>query len=239
VTSSSAPDAEIVALDRAEIALEPWSWTFAADRRDEIDRYFARLQRERSGVWNGRALLLNRYVIEDGVLRGACFETDYASLCAWRDWMLPDTGVYNIFAAAALQAADGAFLVGEMAPDTATAGLLYFPCGTPEPDDVDAGGTLDLGGNLRRELLEETGIEISELTAEPGWSLVRDRGYLALLKRMTARQNAEQLRARIVRHNAHETRPEFTDIRIVRSPADLDPRMPRFVTAFLEHAWRQ
>ena len=239
MTPPGAADVEIVALDRTEIMLEAWPWRFAMDRRDEIDAYFARLQRERSGVWNGRALLLNRYAIEDGVLRGGCFATDYASLCAWRDWLLPDTSVYNIFAAAALQAADGAFLVGEMAPDTATAGLLYFPCGTPEPDDIDAGGVLDLGGNLSRELLEETGIESAELTAEPGWSLVRDRGYLALLKRMTARQNAEQLRARIMRYTAREKRPEFTDIRIVRSPADLDPRMPRFVTAFLEHAWRQ
>jgi 8-oxo-dGTP pyrophosphatase MutT (NUDIX family) len=239
VTPPGAADVEIVALDRTEIMLEAWPWRFAMDRRDEIDAYFARLQRERSGVWNGRALLLNRYAIEDGVLRGACFETDYASLCAWRDWMLPDTSVYNIFAAAALQAADGAFLVGEMAPDTATAGLLYFPCGTPEPADVDATGALDLAGNLRRELLEETGIAIGELTAEPGWSLVRDRGYIALLKRVTAQQNAEALRTRIMRYTARETRPEFSDIRIVRSPADLDPRMPRFVTAFLEHAWRQ
>ncbi len=27
--------------------------------------------------------------------------------------------------------------------------------------------------------------------------------------------------------------PELADIRIVRSPADFDPAMPRFVTAFL------
>jgi len=238
VTSSSAPDVAIVALDRAEIVLEPWSWPFAVNRRDDIDRYFARLQRERSGVWNGRALLLHRHAIEAGVLRGACFETDYASLCAWRDWMPPGAGVYNIFAAAALQAADGAFLVGEMAPDTAVAGLIYFPCGTPEPDDVDAAGALDLAGNLHRELREETGIGIDEVAAEPGWSLVRDGGFMALLKRMTAPQSAEELRARIMRYNAHEARAEFTDIRIVRSRTDLDPRMPRFVTAFLEHVWR-
>ena len=46
----------------------------------------------------------------------------------------------NFFVAAALRAADGAYLVGEMASDTAAAALLYFPCGTPEPDDINAGG---------------------------------------------------------------------------------------------------
>ena len=233
------PDIEIATLDRTEIVLEPWSWPFAADRREEIRRHFARLQRQRSGVWNGRALLLNRYAIGDRVLHGACFEADYASLCAWRDWEFPDTSVYNIFSAAALQAADGAYLVGEMAPDTAPAGLLYFPCGTPEPDDVDSGGALDLAGNLQRELREETGIDIGELAAEPGWSLVRDRGYIALMKRLRARQSAEELRAGIMRHIAREARPELTDVHIVRGPADIDPRMPRFMVAFLEHAWEQ
>jgi 8-oxo-dGTP pyrophosphatase MutT (NUDIX family) len=239
VKQSGVPDIEIDTLDRADIVLEPWSWPFAAERRDQIDYHFAGLQRRRLGVWNGRILLLNRYAIETGVLRGACFEADYASLCAWRDWTFPDASVFNFFAAAALQSADGAWLVGEMAPDTAGAGLLYFPCGTPEPDDVDENGAFDLAGNLRRELLEETGIDPAELAAAPGWSFLRDRGYIAFMKRLTARQGAEELRARIMRHIASQTRPELVDIRILRGPADLDPRLPPFMVAFLEHAWRQ
>ncbi len=238
-SSSSASNIEVVALDDAEILLEPWTWRFALDRREDIVRHFTKLQNERPGVWNGRVLLLNRYAIRDRVLRGTCFETDFASLCAWRDWMLPDTGAYNFFAAAALQGADGAYLIGEMASDTAGAGWMYFPCGTPEPDDIGSGGAFDLTGNLRRELLEETGIEVGELTAAPGWNLVRDRGFIGLLKRLTARQTADQLRRRILSNLAQRTRPEFTDIHIVRGPADLDQRMPPFVVAFLEHAWRQ
>ena len=33
-------------------------------------------------------------------------ETDYASFLAYRDWDFPEPGVYNVFAAAALRAAD-------------------------------------------------------------------------------------------------------------------------------------
>ena len=237
MTPSSAPDIEIVALDRAEIILAPWSWRFAADRRNEIDRNFAQIQTERPAVWNGRIVLLNHYAIRNGVLHGTCFETDFASLCAWRDWNFPDRSVSNIFAAAALRSADGAFLVGQMAPSTANAGLLNFPCGTPEPTDVDPSGRLDLACNLGRELLEETGIDIGELHAETGWTMVRDGCYLALLQRVASRQSADELRARIVRNLAHQQRPEFTDIRIIRSPADFDPAMPRFVTAFLNDFW--
>jgi 8-oxo-dGTP pyrophosphatase MutT (NUDIX family) len=239
VTPSSAPDVEVAALDDAEIILEPWSWPFAADRRGEIDRHFASVQRAHAGVWNGRSLLMHRYEIRERVLRGACFETDYANLCAWRDWNLPDRSVSNFFVAPALCAADGAYLLGEMAPDTASAGLLYFPCGTPEPDDIDDGGAFDLAGSLSRELLEETGLDIGTLESEPGWTLVRDRRYVTLLKRLKARQNAEDLRARIMGHIASEARPELVDIHIVRRPDDFNAQMPPFVTLFLEAMWRR
>jgi hypothetical protein len=42
------------------------------------------------------------------------------------------------------------------------------------------------------------------------------------------------LRRRILDYLAREAAPELADIRIVRSPRDFDPMMPRFVTAFLD-----
>jgi hypothetical protein len=233
-----APRPEFIDLDGAEVTFQPWSWPFAADRRDEIDRHFAHLRRERPRIWNGRVLLLNRYAVRDRALHGACFETDYANLCAWRDWNFPDPRVANVYGAAALRSGDGAYLVGEMASYTAAAGQFYFPCGTLEPADLDSGGVLDFPGNLRRELKEETGLDVGELEAGPGWSMVIDRCYIGLMKRLTASQNAERLRSRIMDHIAGDAWPEFTDIRIVRGPADLDPRMSRSVIAFLEREWR-
>jgi hypothetical protein len=107
--SFRAPNIQIIGFDRIEIAVEPWRWEFAITRREEIDRHFAGRQRERPALWNGRVLLLNSYEIRNGVLRGSSFETDYASFLAWRDWDFPDGGVFNIFAAAALRGADGAY----------------------------------------------------------------------------------------------------------------------------------
>jgi 8-oxo-dGTP pyrophosphatase MutT (NUDIX family) len=140
------------------------------------------------------------------------------------------TGVFLInaplifFAAAALRAADGAYLVGEMAPYTACARQLYFPCGTPEPSDILIDGTLDLQANLRRELLEETGIDIDELDTEPGWTVVLDGAVVAIMKKLTAHQDASELRARIFQHLATEAQPELSDIWPVRALSDLDDR---------------
>jgi 8-oxo-dGTP pyrophosphatase MutT (NUDIX family) len=231
------PIPEIFEIDRAEIAMEAWPWPFAADRSADIDRYFAELQSQRPGIWNGRVLLLNRCAIADRVLRGACFEADYSSFITWRDREFPDPDVYNFFAAAVLRSADGGYLLGEMASYTAGAGRSYFPCGTPEPADIGADGIFDLQDNLRRELLEETGIAVAELDADLGWTVVRDRCFLGLMKRLKARQSADELRARIMRHIARDKHPELADIRIVRGPADIDSSMPPSVVAYLEREW--
>jgi hypothetical protein len=232
-------DCEIVPIDRVNITVETAPWEFAVARRADIDRHFAEFQRDRPAVWNGRVILMNRLVVGDGAVTGTCFETDYASFMAWRAWDFPDRNVFNVFAAAALHSSDGAYLAGEMAPGTANAGMVYFPCGTPEPADVGPDGALDLTANLYRELLEETGIGRSEVEAECGWIFVRDRGFAALLKRLAARESAGALRERFLRHAAQETEPEFIDMHILRGPADLRPHMPPFLIAFLRHEWEQ
>jgi hypothetical protein len=233
------PEPEIFDVERIEIGFEAWPWRFAVDQRAMIESDFAAFQRRRPGVWNGRVLLMNRYAVAGSGLRGACFETDYASFITWRDRGFPDLSVYNFFAAGALRGADGGYLVGEMAPYTAGAGARYFPCGTPEPDDVGPDQVVDVAGNLAREMLEETGIAIDEVVAETGWSVVVDRCFIGLIKRLTAAQSAERLRARIVDHLASEQHPELSDIHIVRGPADLHPRMPQSVVAFLQREWRR
>ena len=227
---------KIVALDRAEISVTPWRWEFAHKRADDIADHFAARQRDLPALWNGRVLLMHHFAIESGVLRGSSFETDYADFLAWRDWGGPDAGVFNVFAAAAVQAADGAYLIGCMAPSTSIAGTWLFPCGTPDPKDVNA-GKLDLAASARRELLEETGLDLDTMQAEPGWRLVHDGSFLALIKRVTASENAEDLRARIVAHLASEAEPEFSEIRILRGIADTDIDMPPFLHAYLAAAW--
>ena len=96
----SAEAVEIAPLDAVEITVEPWTWPFAQARREDMDRHFAARQRERPALWNGRVMLLHRCTREKGVLHGASFETDYASVLAWCDWGRPAAGVFNIAAVA-------------------------------------------------------------------------------------------------------------------------------------------
>jgi len=219
-------------VERLELAFTPKPWAFAVDKRREIDAYFAELQRAKPSIWNGRVLLLHHQVVRDGVFSGDYLETDYASFSAWHHWGLPSAGVRDCFGAAAVLAGDGAFLLGIMGAHTFNAGEIYFPCGTPDPDDI-INGKVDLQFSVQRELKEETGIDAAELTSEPGWTAAIDGPLIALIKLLRAAEPAQALRARMLAHLAHEKQPELSGITIVRSPRDFLPAMPRFVTAFL------
>jgi 8-oxo-dGTP pyrophosphatase MutT (NUDIX family) len=219
-------------VDRLDLRYDPKPWAFAIERRAEIDAFFASMQREKPALWNGRVLLLHHQVLVDGAFRGAYLETDYASFAAWHAWGMPPAGVHDGFGAAAITTTDGAWLLGVMGAHTFNAGQIYFPCGTPDPDDI-VNGRLDLDHSVQRELKEETGLEVADFAAEPGWTIVVDGELIVAIKVLRSAERAEALRTRVLAQLARERQPELADIRIVRGPADFDAAMPDFVTTFL------
>jgi hypothetical protein len=230
-------DIRVVPHTRLKLRFGTRPWRFAEERRADIDAHFKEVKASRSGVWNGRVLLLHSWGSSDAVFDGIFFETDFASFLAWRDWDFPDPAVTNSFAMGALRARDGAFLLGVMAPHTSNAGRIYFPSGTPDPDDI-VGDAVDLNGSLWREIAEETGLTAEELVAEPGWHTVFAEPRIAQIKVLQADETADALRARILQHLSRQQQPELCDIRIVRGPSDFDSQMPDFIIAFFDSVWR-
>lgn len=228
----------LFAVERLDLTFAPKPWAYADTKRAEIDAYFAELQRERPAIWNGRVLLLHHQVVSGGVFHGQYLETDYASFIAWRHWGSPPAGVHDCFGAAAVVAADGGVLLGVMGAHTANAGAVYFPAGTPDPSDI-VDGKVDLAASVARELTEETGCDIGEFTAAPGWTTVVEGGLIVQIKVLHSTESAEALRARMLEHLAQGKEPELADIRIVRAPRDFTAAMPDFVTAFLERLFDQ
>jgi 8-oxo-dGTP pyrophosphatase MutT (NUDIX family) len=226
----------IVPIARLDLRFAPKPWRFAVERRADIEAHFAALRRDKPAIWNGRVLLLSEYRISGDTFSGSYLETDFASFISWRDWRWPDATMHNCFALAALRAADGAFLVGVMGAHTANAGMIYFPGGTPDPHDI-VGGNVDLGSSVMRELAEETGLTADDVDIERGWQTVLAGRRIAMMKVMRARLPAAELRDRVRAYLGRQAEPELADMRIVRGPADLDPLMPEFLTAFLRHMW--
>lgn len=229
-------DVSVIALKRAQFSFAPWSWPFAQEKRAEIDAHFDTRRARTPDLWNGRVLLLRDFTLNDASLRGTFFETDFASFLAWRDWGCPPADAYNCFAMGAIRSREGAYLVGVMGGHTANAGSVYFPAGTPDPDDI-AGDSVDLDGSVLREVKEETGLGERDFVVQQGWTAIVRGPRIALMKTLQSTTPAHELRQRALAFLAREQKPELADVRVIASRKDFDPNMPAFVTAFLSHEW--
>jgi 8-oxo-dGTP pyrophosphatase MutT (NUDIX family) len=224
---------EIHRIATLELRVRPAPWAFAQARWDEIDAHFAKVREAKPEIWNGRVLLGRNAVRDEGCLSADFFETDFASFLAWRDWGFPDRDVFNGFGMGALRSSDGAFVLGEMGGHTANAGRIYFPAGTPDPDDV-SDGKLDIAGSIVREVEEETGLDEADYTMDAHWTCVFAGPSIAMIRILRVEMPGEALRARIEANLASQSRPELHAIHLVRTRSDLVSAMPRFVSAFLE-----
>ncbi|MGD9656508.1 MAG: NUDIX hydrolase [Methylocystis sp.] len=233
---------EILEVDRLECRFVDHHWRFAEERSAMIERHWEERRRANPALYDGLVLLacrVSRAIGEDGArtLRMSFFKTRFSRFLVWRDLGWPDKSIYNCFSMPAVRARDGAFLLGEMGPSHSFAGQLYFPCGTPDPSDIVAGGHVDLSGSLARELAEETGLDAAEARAAANWTVVLDRQNVACIKSLDFDTPSQALASKVRAFLASESAPELADAHMISSPAALsDARLPAFMVAYLMRA---
>ncbi len=182
---------------------------------------------EQPSLFNGRVLMLRRYAVEGRTLRGEYIETDFADFLAWREFGFPASNACNGFSMAALRGADGGFLLGEMSPHTASAGAIYFPAGTPDPQDVFDGDrrsrsqraarTVRGDGDRRRGGRDRAGLG--------GRAFARPRRLHEADAAAGQRRGGEGADRGWI---AREARPEFSRMHVVRGEADFLAAHERF-----------
>ena len=90
---------------------------------------------------------------------------------------------------------------------------------------------------MRRELLEETGIDAAEVTIADEWSVVFAAPRIACMKPIRLAVDACEAKARIDAFLARDPMAELARMDVVRRPEDIDEkRTPAFVAAYLRAA---
>jgi hypothetical protein len=230
--------AHIFALSGLHCRHEQVDWPFEREEAAKIATFWQDFHARKPESFNGRVFLQHRWRIEQGVYVGECLETDFSAFLAWREFGFPGPALRNGFAMAALKAADGAFLLGEMGQGTANPGKIYFAAGTPDPGDRLADGTIDLAGSVLRELHEETGLQAEDVRVEAGWTCVALPPRVAFMRAVHIDLPATEARALMLARMAVMAEQELVDIHIVRGPGDIDEaRMPPFQVAYLRWAF--
>jgi 8-oxo-dGTP pyrophosphatase MutT (NUDIX family) len=222
-----------------DVRLQPRLWDFASDRAAEIEDYWQTRLQANPHLYNGKVLLAAGMIRDASPagdrLSGTCFVVDYKAFLAWRAFGQPGTA-QNLFALAALRSADGAYLLGEMAPWTANAGQIYAPGGTPDLNDLIE-DRLDLEGSVLRELGEETGLSAHDVSPVPGWTIVHCGALICCMKELRSPLTAGELVKTAADFFAREKKPELTRLVPVFGAADITPHMPDFMQAYLRHAF--
>ncbi|MCJ2079322.1 NUDIX hydrolase [Methylobacterium sp. E-016] len=226
---------EVVRLARLEARLVTYDWAWARDNAERIEQNWMRRRAAQPALFDGPVLVACGCAIDGDSCRLDLFETPYSRFLAYRDGGSPDGHVANAFAAIVPWSADCAVLLGRMGVHTANAGQIYFPCGTPDLDDV-RGEAVDFSGSAARELLEETGLRVPDGATED-WVCLRGEGQLAFLRPVRFAEDAAALIERMEIHALGEDEPELAGIVAVREAADIEAAMPGFVRAYLASAF--
>jgi hypothetical protein len=223
----------IIAVPQIELRREPMSWAWADANRPSIGAYLAKLRMKRPGLFNGRLYLLHEWSLDNGLFRGAMFETDFASFLAWRDQGYPDAGVFHCFGVGALRAGDGPVLLGLKARHKTRAGAIDFPTGTPEPRDLRSDGVVEAMPSILRKLKEQTGLESEDVRIVPGWHVATVGQSIGLVRSLIALDYAAALVKRVRAHLGMQRPPELADVMTVHGVADLQPAIPLIARAYL------
>ncbi len=221
-------------LDAVDAVVEPYDWAFPVAHHDAIEAYWEQTAAGRPGFFNGTVLVQHRGIIEGRVFRAGYSTAEYKHFLGYLRLEHPMRDVRNGFGMAALRAADGAFLLGEMGPDTANAGMIYFAAGTPDLGDV-TDGRLDLGASVIREMCEETGLAPGDVTIADGWTCLLFDRRAAFMRRVTIDLPADEARRLMLDRMKALHEDELSDIVIIRPGFDAaDPRMPAYMARYME-----
>lgn len=145
-------------LDKTNLILCSEPLPFMQGQRSEIERYWNSVMHGNNRLWNGDFYLFTDVKIVDRVLHGRGHKTDFATFLYWRDHGR-DRCVVHITGTTFPHFADGSLLAIKMADHTANAGRIYFPAGAFDGADI-VDGAFDVMINIRRELMEEIGLEM-------------------------------------------------------------------------------
>jgi len=221
-------------LDAIDAVVEPFGWDFPIRYGPDIEDNWQKTAAGKTHIFNGTVLIQHRGMVDGRVFRAGYSATDYKTFLGFLRLPVASSGMRNGFGMAALRAADGAFLLGEMGAGTANAGKIYFAAGTPDLNDV-VDGKVDLAGSVIREMCEETGLAAEEVQVGQGWTCILAEKRAAFMRPVTIDLPADEVQALMRERMRALKEDELSDIVILR-PGDAlidDPRLPNFVSAYI------
>lgn len=184
-------------------------------------------------LFNGNMVLQRELSFDRGVIRGVAHVIPYSTLLWWRKQPSP-AGALHLFGFAVLISSDNAIIAIRMSGKTANPGQVYCAAGSLDLSDI-VDGRLDLSGNMRREVREETGLDLDEGRAEPHFHACHENNRVVVFRFFHFSQTAEEMVARIEAHMIDDHEQEIDGVVVIRSPARDMHRYNPLMYPILDH----
>ncbi|MFB9947263.1 NUDIX hydrolase [Rhizobium puerariae] len=192
------PEKTVFHVDRVSMRILPGDHPFYLAERDAIAENWKHEIAANPALFDGRMIFQRRIGLAGQAMFSEGHVIPFSAFLWWRKQPQRHGGLH-IYAYPVLESSDGALIAIRMGAHTANAGMVYFACGSFEAADVVA-GYCDPERNMRREVLEETGIDLGEAIAGEGYHVAHFRRAVTLFRLYRFDQTADRMVARIEEH---------------------------------------
>ncbi|NLS15615.1 NUDIX hydrolase [Rhizobium sp. P40RR-XXII] len=208
------PEGTIFPISGIDLTVFPGEHPFHLREQEAAQENWAREIAANPSLYDGRMVFQHRLSINGGAVKGEAYIVPFSTFLWWRKQRQP--GGFHLFAFAVTVSSDGAIIAIRMAPHTSNPGRVYCAAGSMDENDV-VDGRGDVDGNMRREVLEETGLDLNDATADPGYYAMHIKRSVTLLRVFRFPWTAEDMLRRIEAHMLVSEEDEVDGVVAIRS----------------------
>jgi 8-oxo-dGTP pyrophosphatase MutT (NUDIX family) len=209
----------ILPVDRIDVRLDPVPHPYEIENRGAIEANWLREKAANPALFDGTVVLLSELSHRGRRLEGRCHAVRFVTFMHWRG-NRSDLRAEHVYAHAMLVSRDNALVAIRMGGHTVNAGSVYFAAGSFEPADF-RDGRVDVDFNMAREVMEETGLEISRAPRDEHHHALSLESGTVIFRRYFLDQDADELAQRISAFVAVDPEPEIEGPVVIRDPDDL------------------
>lgn len=219
-------------IDSADVRVLPGPLPYTEQNSEAIALNWARERAANPTLFDGEFYLAPQAALTGGVFRAGFKRTSFATLMHWRHDESQERP-WHIFGVGVIVSSEGHLIAGRMSVQNAGAGRVYFPAGSVDDNDI-VHGYVDYDANRRREVQEETGLDLHDARAERQINLVTGNRSVALFRRYYFDVPSTELVSQIEQHLSAEAEPELSEIIPVNAAGAMGNATPSYVRAFAD-----
>lgn len=165
-------------------------------------------------LYDGSMVFFSRMALVEEGLRGQGHMVPFSTFMWWRK--RPQPGSVHLFAWAIPVSRDGAVIAIRMGGHTANPGQVYCAAGSLDGNDI-VDGRCDIAGNMRREVLEETGLDLAAAAPISGYHALHRHRRITIFRFFRFDLSTEEMLERIAAHMLVDDEKEIDGAVAIRS----------------------